>query len=229
MRCGLLDQITTPASRNRLESGVAWCADNGIYSRAYPGDGQYLRWLSGLPDSARCRFAVAPDVVADHNATLERSWPMLRPIRALGLPVALCAQNGATSDDLPWDYIDVVFLAGIVECAPCGWTPAITDLPVESCPDGHRLTEWKIGDVATAITAEAKTRGKWVHMGRVNTRGRVLAAKRMGVDSADGTYLAFGPDQNLPRLLSWLCEPAGEAPRPAVDRPPEYSLFDMEV
>ena len=132
MRCGLLDQITTPASQNRLEPGTAWCADNGIYSRAYPGDSQYLRWLGTLPDPARCRFAVAPDVVADHTATLERSWPMLRRIRGAGLPVALCAQNGAQVDDMPWDYIDAVFLAGIVECVPCGWVPAITDLPLEN-------------------------------------------------------------------------------------------------
>lgn len=207
MRCGLLDQITTPASRNLLEPGTTWCADNGIYSNAYPGDKQYLRWLGTLPDPARCRFAVAPDVVADHDATLERSWPMLRPIRALGLPVALCAQNGAQRDDLPWDYFDVLFLAGIVECAPCGYVPDVADLPMETCPAGHLMAEWKTGDVAAAIGAEAKARGKWVHMGRVNTLNRVLAAKRMGCDSADGTFLAYGPDQNLPRLLSWLCQP----------------------
>jgi hypothetical protein len=34
----------------------------------------------------------------------------------------------------------------------------------------------------------------------------LLAAVRMGCDSVDGTYLAFGPDRNLPTLLSWLRE-----------------------
>jgi hypothetical protein len=220
MRNGLLDQITTPASQNLLEPGTTWCADNGIYSRAYPGDRQYLRWLNTLPDPDLCRFAVAPDVVADHHATLERSWPMLRPIRQAGLPVALCAQNGAQPDDLPWDYIDVVFLAGIVECVPCGFVPAVTDLPQELCPDGHPLTEWKTGAVAQAITFEAKRRGLWVHMGRVNTRNRLLRAKAMGVDSADGTYLAYGPDQNLPSLLAWLCEPVTQATT-------QPALFDL--
>lgn len=207
MRNGLLDQITTPASQNLLEPGTTWCADNGIYSNAYPGDGQYLNWLTRLPDPTRCRFAVAPDVVGDHNATLERSWPMLRRIREAGLPVALCAQNGAQVDDMPWDYIDVVFLAGIVECVPCGWVPPIEDLPLGSCPNGHQVTEWKTGDTAIAIAVEAKQRGLWVHMGRVNTRARTLRAKAMGCDSADGTYLAYGPDKNLPNLLRWLCEP----------------------
>lgn len=206
MRGGLLDQITTPASQNLLEPGTAWCADNGIFSNAYPGDGQYLRWLISLPDPARCRFAVAPDVVADHQATLERSWPMLRQIRSIDVPVALCAQNGATADDLPWDYIDAVFLAGIVECTPCEFVPNVADLPMQLCPNGHPLTEWKEGAIASSIASEGKARDKWVHMGRVNTRNRVLRAKTMGCDSADGTFLAFGPDQNLPRLLSWLCD-----------------------
>lgn len=220
MRNGLLNQITTPASRNLLEPGTPWCADNGIFSNAYPGDGQYLRWLTSLPGADLCWFAVAPDVVADHNATLERSWPMLRRIRDVGLPVALCAQNGATADDLPWDYIDVVFLAGIVECAPCGFVPDLSDLPMEQCPEGHVLAEWKTGAAAEAITTEAKARGRRVHMGRVNTRARMLAAKRMGCDSADGTFLAYGPDTNLPRLLSWLCDPA-ELPTF------QSSLFDL--
>lgn len=218
MRCGLLDQITTPASQNLLEPGTTWCADNGIYSNAYPGDGQYLRWLARLTDPPRCRFAVAPDVVADHNATLERSWPMLRRIREIGLPVALCAQNGATPDDMPWDYIDAVFLAGIVECTPCGFVPDIAGLPMETCPVGRPLAEWKTGEVAAAIAAEAKIRSKWVHMGRVNTRARVLAAKRMGCDSADGTFLAYGPDQNLYRMLSWLCEVPGPPEEISEDR-----------
>jgi hypothetical protein len=230
MRGGLLDQITTPASRNLLEPGTAWCADNGIYSNAYPGDGPYLRWLRSLPLPSLCRFAVAPDVVADHNATLERSWPMLRRVREEGLPVALCAQNGATADDMPWDYIDAVFLAGIVECVPCQFVPDVSDLPMTACPMGHVLTEWKTGHAAAAMTAEGKSRGKWVHMGRVNTRSRMMIAKTMGCDSVDGTFLAFGPDKNLPSLLTWLCDVPGRDDRPIVYQPAvdEWTLFDTE-
>lgn len=209
MRAGLLDQIVTPAAGNPVTEGVTgWCADNGIYSRAYPGDGRFLEWLAGHPSPERCRFAVAPDVVADHTATLERSWPMLRRIRALGLPVALCAQNGATADDMPWDYLDVVFLAGIVECTACGWVP-----PIEALADVDRcwrclgeMREWKEGPAAAAVAAEGRRRGKWVHMGRVNSLRRLRLADLIGCDSADGTFLAYGPDRNLPTLLGWLRE-----------------------
>jgi hypothetical protein len=41
-------------------------------------------------------------------------------------------------------------------------------------------------------------------MGRVNSLKRFRAARSMGCDSVDGTYLTFGPDINLPKLLSWL-------------------------
>lgn len=205
MRADYLGQIITPAAGNRLEPWVEWIADNGIYSNAYPGDAAYITWLASHADyRARCRFAVAPDVVADHHATLERGWPLFRPIRRTVGRVAMCAQNGATPDDMPWDYIDAVFLAGIVECVPCGYVPRLDELPATRCPAGHQLGEWKVGDMAAAIAGEAKRRGVWVHMGRVNSADRIARAVEMGCDSADGTYLAFGPDINLIRLLGWL-------------------------
>jgi hypothetical protein len=43
-------------------------------------------------------------------------------------------------------------------------------------------------------------------MGRVNSRRRLRIAAQMGCHSADGTFLAFGPDRNLPHLLGWLAE-----------------------
>jgi hypothetical protein len=43
-------------------------------------------------------------------------------------------------------------------------------------------------------------------MGRVNSQERLRYARHIGCDSVDGTYLAFGPDRNLPRLLGWMAE-----------------------
>ena len=65
-------------------------------------------------------------------------------------------------------------------------------------------TDWKLGPTARALTAEAKRRGKRVHMGRVNSLKRLRYADAIGCDSADGTYLTYAPDANLPRLLAWL-------------------------
>jgi hypothetical protein len=181
MTAGILGQIATPAAGNRVQHGVDWIADNAVFAGRYPGDGEYLAWLAERADRAAwCRFVVAPDVVADAAATLVLSAPMLPRIRALGFPAALVAQDGLEDLDVPWDEFDCLFIGG--------------------------STEWKVGPAARRLTAEAKRRGKWVHMGRVNSRQRLLYASAIGCDSVDGTYLAFGPDRNLPTLLSWLRE-----------------------
>lgn len=181
MRSGHLGHIATPASGHRLQAGVAWCADNGAYTRAYPGDDTYLAWLSArTPHAARCAFATAPDVVADGAATLARSLPMLHRIRALGYPAALVAQDGMEHLTIPFDAFDVLFLGG--------------------------TTQWKLGPAAADLTAQAGEHGKPVHMGRVNSLRRLRYAQAIGCHSVDGTYLAYGPDRNLPTLLRWLGE-----------------------
>lgn len=187
MDCGLLGQIVTPAAGNRLEPGRVWCADNAAFTGGYPGDDAYLAWLTArLPMAADCAFVVAPDVPFDAAGTLALSGPMLPRIRALGYPVALCAQDGLEHLPVPWDDFDVLFIAG--------------------------STEWKLSTAAALIAREAKARGKWVHMGRVNSWRRLQYAAAIGCDSVDGTYLAFGPDRNLPTLLDWLDESARQLP-----------------
>lgn len=170
--------IDTPAQGNRRPAGVVWCADNGCFGKGYPGDTQWLAWLAkNAHAAADCLFATAPDVVGDAVATMERSLPFLPQIRALGYPAALVAQDGLEDLEVPWDEFDVLFIGG--------------------------STEWKLGAAARALTKEAKTRGKWVHMGRVNSEKRYRYAHEIGCDSVDGTYLTFGPDINLPKLLAW--------------------------
>lgn len=177
MRAGLIDCIVTPKQGNRIPDEATLCADNGSYGKGYPGDVAWWAWLETLP-AGRTRFAVAPDVVADAEATLARSLPWLPRIRALGIPAAYVAQDGATVNSLPWAEFDVMFIGG--------------------------TTAWKLGAEARAIVADAKRRGMWVHMGRVNSERRLRYAAAIGCDSADGTYVTFGPDLNLPDVLAWL-------------------------
>ena len=117
-------------------------------------------------------------VVGDAAATLERSLPWLPRIRELAYPAALAAQDDLTPDNTPWEEFDCLFIGG--------------------------TTAWKLGPEARTLVRAAKDRGKRVHMGRVNSEKRYRYAHGIGCDSADGTFLAFGPDKNLARLRAWL-------------------------
>lgn len=171
--------IITPKQGNRIPDGVRYCADNGCFGKGYPGDDAWRDWVAALPLD-RCDFVVAPDVVGDAAATLLRSEPHLEWLERIGAPRAFVAQDGAEIVGVPWGMFDVLFIGG--------------------------STEWKLGPEARDLVAEAKRFGKSVHMGRVNSRTRLRYAAAIGCDSADGTYIAFGPDRNLPRVLAWLDE-----------------------
>lgn len=177
MSAGLIDCIVTPVQGNKIPEGAWFCADNGCYGAGYPGDEEWWEWLQTKP-TERCRFAVAPDVVGDAAATLERSRPWLPKIRSLGMPAAFVAQDGQEHLPVPWDEFDVLFIGG--------------------------TTDWKLGAAVRGLVAQAKAHGKWVHMGRVNSFRRLLYADAIGCDSADGTYVTFGPDVNLPKVLRWI-------------------------
>jgi hypothetical protein len=184
MSAGLLGCMTTPSQGNRIPDGAFYACDNGRFGKGWPGPGRWWTWLTTTVDrygADRCIWAVAPDVPMDAEATLSDSRPWLARIRALGVPVAYAAQDGSQAPGLiPWDEIDVLFLAG--------------------------STEWKTGLYAAQLAGEAQRRGKTVHMGRVNSRRRLRLAHHMGCTTADGTYLAFAPDVNLPRVLAWTRE-----------------------
>jgi hypothetical protein len=184
MRTGPLGYIDTPAQGNIRPPGVKWCADNGAYSDNYD-EGKWWRFLeANQHDADTCLFAALPDVVGDWQATLTRSLPWIDPVRALGYPVAIVLQDGATADTVPWDQIDAVFVGG--------------------------TNTFKLGRDAVELCHEARLRGLWVHVGRVNTLRRLRYAAMpyeaggCGADSCDGTYLTFGPDVNLPKLLGYL-------------------------
>lgn len=176
-----LGVIVTPDSDRSVGLGLWWAADNGCFSA---GDrfslDRFLRWLGRPPgDLSRCLFATAPDVVGDAAATWGRSKDVLPRLRALGYRAALVAQDGIEAGALDWGAFDVLFVGG--------------------------TTAWKLSEATYALIGEAKRRGKWVHVGRVNGEGRLRQMAAAGADSADGTTLTRGPDKYWPRINDgWL-------------------------
>ena len=159
--------------RHRIDlTARIWAADNGCFTA---GEGfQYDRfraWLSGyLAVRETCLFVTAPDVLGDAAATLHRSREPLSDLRSLGFRTALVAQDGLTPTATPWGTFDVLFIGG--------------------------STRWKLSEAVRELVAQARGRGVWVHMGRVNSYRRLRLADHWGVGSVDGTYLAFRARRN---------------------------------
>lgn len=176
-----LGLMLTPRMGNLVDlARVWWAADNGCFSAgaAFVLDG-FLAFLEGRRSVRRtCLFAVAPDVLSDAAATWERSRPVLPVLRQLGYRAALVAQDGMERLTVEWQAFDVLFLGG--------------------------STRWKLSHHARDLAAEARHRGKTVHMGRVNSERRLRTAAMWGCSSADGTFLRVAPDINLPRMTRWL-------------------------
>jgi EAL domain-containing protein (putative c-di-GMP-specific phosphodiesterase class I) len=65
-------------------------------------------------------------------------------------------------------------------------------------------TEFKLGSTARECIKAAKSAGKKVHVGRVNTARRLNYCKMVGADTVDGTCIAFGKDINMAKLNRWM-------------------------
>ena len=179
LAAGTMGLLRTPRNGYRLDDVAVWAMDNGCFTGAYPGHDAYLALLDSLVEHReRCLFVAVPDVVGDGAATLAMFPEMAREIRARGWRVALVGQDGMERMDVPWHLLDWLFIGG--------------------------STHWKLGPGARTLIAQAKARGKRVHVGRVNSAKRFARFAALRCDSADGTKLAFGPHANAPLVRGWM-------------------------
>lgn len=174
---GTLGTFVTPGRMSGPLPTGPWAGDNGAFSGF--DERKFVTLLDKFKSCAsRCLFVAVPDVVADWAATVQLYGAWNGRIAAYGYPRALVIQDGATVETIPWDDLEAIFVGG--------------------------TTDWKLGGEAATIVGEAKRRGKHAHMGRVNSYRRLAYAREIGCDTADGTFLKFAPDVNLPRLERWL-------------------------
>lgn len=183
-----IGQLVVPASGRgpSVLDGRPWALDNSAFSNFDAA--AFVAMVGRFSHVPGCRFCAAPDVVGDAEATAA-AFPKWAPmIRAAGLPVALVGQDGLTVSSLSgvsrlsWRDFDALFIGG--------------------------STEWKLGADARALVAEANRRGKWTHMGRVNTVRRLRYAEAIGCCSVDGTGFSRFPDAMLQRARGWAEQPA---------------------
>lgn len=180
-QCGSYGWLLTPSRTmtNSDTAGLRYAIDNECFTRQFDGN-RYtaaIERIVAAHGAGRCLFAAAPDVVADASATLTLAEEWLPKLRTLGVPAALVAQDGLEKLPIPWDEFDTLFVGG--------------------------STAWKLGHDAALLLDQARQRGKWTHVGRVNS---VRRASRLLVypDSVDGTAWAKHPPSYARHWRSWV-------------------------
>lgn len=178
---GRLGLLLTPRNRNSVASQVAtglpWAVDNGAFSGFDPV--AFRRLLQRVAGQPRLLWIACPDVVADSRSTLALFDVWRDEVAAAG-PVALVGQDGLEGLEIPWEQCSCLFLGG--------------------------STRWKLSRAAADLAAEARARGKWVHVGRVNSRRRLRYCWSLQADSCDGSSASMFGDKYLPKYLGWINE-----------------------
>lgn len=147
----------------RIDAGVPWCFDNGVFSGKFT-ESDWVGRLEGLkPYKDTCLFVAIPDVVGNARETISKFYQYRHFVT--DFPVAFISQDGIREEEIPWGDFDCLFVGG-------------TD-------------EHKLGKEGGWIINQAKEHRKWVHIGRVNSPSRIL--KFWQADSWDGTHLGFNP------------------------------------
>lgn len=161
------------------EEGWIWAIDNLRFSHSGKKWNE-KRWLFSLESRAKfsnCLFATVPDVLCDHQNTLKEWNKWNKIVKRFGYKTAFVLQNGATEDTIPWHELDALFIGGD--------------------------TEYKMSDQSFYFAGVARSMGKHVHVGRINTPSRYNAWKDHA-DSCDGTFIVRNPTENIKKLKAMI-------------------------
>jgi hypothetical protein len=186
-----LGALVTPRSGNNLNRisswGVPYAVDNACcFNHARFNADCYVSLLRKVAACPVCPlFVTVPDQVGNHECTaylFDRWRKRLVRERLLDLPLAFVLQDGCMySEDVLWDFIEAVFIGG---------TDDFKEDVLVTCD----------------IIPEAKARGKFVPLGRCNSRSRLRLALRSGCDSVDGSSLSMFPRTWIPKFVRWCKE-----------------------
>ena len=168
-----LGQLITPHDGNKIRGDMPWAADNAAYSNWCPK--AFLRMLNRI-DGMDPLWCAAPDTVGDAMSTLRKFKITAPMIKKRNLKCALVLQDGQEWIGVRWHNVDAVFLGG--------------------------TTEYKLSAHAKWCMFRAKDRGLAVHVGRVNSIGRLRKFREYGcVDTVDGTgYSRWSKEKLIPAL-----------------------------
>ena len=154
-------QLLTPLTKYANWGGV-FAIDNGAFSVFHKQ--RFANLISrNIEHKPQCLFVVVPDIVGNARRTLE-IWRHRHSIIG-SWPMAFVAQDGMEDLEVPWGELRTLFVGG--------------------------GDPWKDSRASLDIVKTAKTLGKHVHVGRVNTVRRYRLFAEAGADTCDGSGVAM--------------------------------------
>ena len=162
-------QLRTPLTRYASHPNRKYGLENGAYTTGNPMfNTTWWRMAKAAQEDENCIWIVAPDAMGDWKKTLRHfdTFTNLHKFPKTKLAIVLqdwCDAIPNGHDEVPWDDIVCVFVGG-------------TD-------------KFKYSRQCMEICEEAKRRGKWVHVGRVNTVKNIVYWYDIA-DSFDGSGIA---------------------------------------
>lgn len=177
--------IVTPSRDNngsaiiRIKNGWRWICDNGAFKGNFDPDLFFGFLENMIPYRNSCSFVVCPDKFGDSDTTLQLFDQYAQRIKFFNFPVAFVAQDGQDQKDFPVNF-DALFLGG--------------------------SDQWRKSPGAAQTIKRAQKLGKWIHIGRVNSRKRIQYFSLLNVDSFDGTHLIYNHIKHRRQLIRWMSE-----------------------
>jgi hypothetical protein len=162
-----------------IREGRVFGVDNDAFHDKFDPDVFAAHLARLTPFADRCLFVAMPDFVGDPESTVALFRCYAPDFAAeYALPMAFVAQTGAVPEDLIGAR--TLFLAG--------------------------QDDWRMGPGGDDLILAAKEEyGIPIHVGRVNSARRLLHFAARGVDSVDGTFLAFqGVETGVDEIETWL-------------------------
>jgi hypothetical protein len=156
------------------EYSFKWAGDNDCYTGKF-NKGKFIKWLEmARPYQDRCLFVTCPDVVCDPITTCKQYLEWQPIIKNMGYRPALVLQDGIKSKDIDWANTDAVFVGG--------------------------STDWKLSQDVIRLLIKAGERGKWRHIGRINSLKRMSHFWNYA-ESFDGTDFIYHPEESVKMYL----------------------------
>jgi hypothetical protein len=161
-----------------IEEGRKWAMDNNAFTTGFDMKRLERNIESHTAYRSTCLFIVLPDVVGSAEQTYDLYLKWRDQFKETRFPIAYVLQDGQETVPIPED-VDCWFLGG--------------------------TNKFKFDWGVWKMLLEGKSKGKWIHIGRVNSYKRTLVFSDVA-DSVDGNMHRFGPDKNLKKIIKWMTD-----------------------